>query len=108
MRTRGEATKVYAIPCSQPDASVADLKRSALERWSGDGGRLENQEGAADRFDLVLSGNGALLSDEDSICSVLKDGEFVDLRKLTMIISFSYENCFCFAYIIKISLLPCN
>ena len=88
MQTCGEGrgeTKIYAIPCNEPAASVADLKRIALERWSEDGGRLESRESAADRFDLVLSGNGALLSDNDSICSVLKDGEFVNLRKLTLI-----------------------
>ena len=75
-----EGTRTYLIPCNSPTDSVGQLKRWALDRWLEDSGK-KTGEWKADRFDLTLSENKALLSDTDPIQNVLKDGEFVSLCK---------------------------
>ena len=67
----------YVIPCKDPKASVAALKREALARCFA--GKLRDEES---RYKLVLVSNGAVLCEEDAIQDVLADGEFVSLRKL--------------------------
>lgn len=84
-----EAARTYLIPCSSPTDSVGDLKRKALDRWLEDRGKKAG-EWKADRLDLTLTENRALLSDTDPIQDVLKDGEFVDLCKSDVIFSTGY------------------
>lgn len=77
---KGVKTATYTIPCNGPTDSVGELKRRALDHWLKDKGE-KTEEWKADRFDLTLSENGALLSDTDPIQKVLRDGEFVELCK---------------------------
>ena len=70
----------YAVPCKELSASVGTLKLLALDHWSLDTDG-EKFCGDADRFQLSLSSNGALLSNENTIGDVLRDGEFVNLCK---------------------------
>lgn len=77
--------QTYAIPCSEPAASVGVLKSWALDRWAENNGKKpgEEDELKADWFQLTLSGSGVLLSDKDLIRDVLRDGEFANLCKQT-------------------------
>ena len=70
--------ETYVIPCKEPTASVASLKSLALDRCPETGGELSCGRDP-DHFQLTLSGNGAALSDKDTIQDVLRDGEFVCL-----------------------------
>ena len=73
--------ETYVIPCKEPTASVASLKSLALDRCPEKSGKnCELSCGRdPDHFQLTLSGNGAALSDKDTIQDVLRDGEFVCL-----------------------------
>ena len=76
----------YVIPCKDPKASVAALKREALARCFA--GKHRDEES---RYNLVLVSNGAVLCEEDAIQDVLTDGEFVSLRKLLILIYLHYR-----------------
>lgn len=79
--------QTYAIPCKEPAASIALLKGQALERWTENNGKKAGEdERKLDRFQLTLSGNGAVLSDKDVIQDVLQDGEFVNLCKQALLV----------------------
>ena len=74
--------QTYAIPCKEPAARIGLLKAQALDRWTENSGKEPGEdERKPDRFQLTLSGNGAVLSDKDVIQDVLQDGEFVNLSK---------------------------
>ena len=75
----------YVIPCKDPKADVAALKREALARCFS--GKLRDEDSS---YKLVLVSNGAVLCEEDAIHDVLTDGEYVSLRKF---INFAMSTC---------------
>lgn len=68
----------YVIPCKNAEASVAALKRQVIARCESVGDESD--------YKLVLDSTGALLSDKDAVQDVLKDGDFLTLRKLVTLL----------------------
>jgi len=64
----------YVIPCNDAGATVSKLKEDILARM--DVTRLPKCG-----YQLLLSSNGALVGDSDTVGDVLKDGDFLTLCK---------------------------
>ena len=76
--------RTFAILCSEPaTCTVGWLKRTSLERCLESLGPGKEGKGPAeaDQYQLALSSNGALLSDNDAVGEALQEGEFLTLCK---------------------------
>lgn len=69
---RSDGSRAYVIPCSDPSLSVKKLTEGIVARVKDDGA-------FGGDYRLVLSGNEAILSDNDTVSDVLRDGDFITL-----------------------------
>ena len=68
-------TGVCVIPCSNPKTPIKKLKDVVVARVKGDGVSVVSSE----KYVLVLTGNEAVLNDDDVVSEVLRDGDFITL-----------------------------
>ncbi len=68
----------YVIPCNDAGITVSKLKQDIFVRINGG-----DAERKCTGYKLILSGNRAVISDADIVGDVLKDGDFLTLRKLS-------------------------